>query len=397
MHSVASPAFDNEDDDDDKPIAYDDLDNENMSTHSRKRLMSAKSQQLLRLPGSFKPLDEPVSSTSPFTVSSLPFSSKQRSTGKDNESQAERMQRQRSQGSLGTELSGPPQRPKDTFLLTNSPVPRIRDLPEERETRLRQDSASTYPPEPPYSPGPSYREGDVFADVPIREKGGARDVKSATDPPMVLSPNRREDFDRGLHPSASISTTQTARSARRRLPSPPSPQNIPAPAYYPPGGAPLDEPLTDVKVASPEGILSPVYSAGSGFSPTLSHPLSADGTSGPQRAMTAPRPPYAREASDVVVADPRRTERRGTTTATAGDEGSAQARKPRRVKTEDESSRRPARTRTRSGPLTAANVTRLNDESTRESQLNPLIRTFNSPIGERDISSLESELELTIV
>ena len=202
------------------------------------------------------------------------------------------------------------------------------------------------------------------------------DDKRLSRSPIALSPNRREDFKPdlkpSLKPSASVSTTQSVKSGPRRLPSPPSPHNIPAPAYYPPDGVPEDEPLVDVKVASPEGVLSPVYSSGSALSPTLSHPLS-NAVARPPSGTSAPRPPYTREASDMVVASEANGDQRGSTMATVGAK-----RRSKRVRTEDDGRRREA---VSSGPLTSANVTRHN-EVARTSQLNPLIRTFNSPIGE---------------
>ena len=376
MQSVASPAFEDDEGDDDKPVSYDDS-QKNGSINSRKRLMMSKSQHRLRLPGAFKRLTEPTSLNSPFTISSLPFSNRSRAEDKETDAQESRMLRQKSQeGSLRVDGVEQPLKRKDTYLLTDSPVLRAQRLREQAAASM-QDNSVSYPPEPPYSAGSNFR-------FPTREKGDGRDVENLvldnvplSQSPIVLSPNRRENFESPLRPSASINTVHSTRTGRRRLPTPPSPQNVPAPAYYPPGGVPVDEPLADVKVASPEGILSPVYGAGSIFSPTLSHPLSPDPSSAAPPSASAPRPPYTRETSDVVISEGGNDSALGSTSATVGTSG--HSRRPKRARTEQEKRKRVVKMS--SGSLTAANITRLNDE-VGTSTLNPLIRTFNSPIGE---------------
>lgn len=360
-------------DEDDKPLSYEESQNAE-SFSSRKRLMSARSNQLARFPGAFKRTAEPISSGSPFAITPLPYSSGQPQEYNETHSNA-----QTQREDVGMRKGVPALTRKGTYLLTDSPVLRAKRIPAEDAGGVVIDARSvSYPPEPPYSAGIMAGGQDIFVNASIREKGPDQDDEDLvlgdrrlSRSPIVLSPNRREDFIQDLQPSASVRTTPSLKSGSRMLPFPPSPQNVPAPAYYPPDGVPDDSPLSDVKVASPEGILSPVYGSGSAFTPTLSHPLS-NVVARPPPGAAALRPPYVREATDMFVADNTHDNDQGSTSATVGAK-----RRSKRLGTEGDE-RREASSKE---PLTSANITRHNDVA-RVSQLNPLVRTFNSPIGE---------------
>jgi hypothetical protein len=404
MRMTATPGY--EDDDIAKPSRFDDMPY-HYGVKMKSTSKSDKARSLLRMPKRIRRLAAPNTVNSPVSIPSLPFS--EENFHGEEDTRDNQMRRQRSQasslGGKSQEQPRPQLQRKSTYLLTDSPVLRAQRRAEEAARRA-------YEREMERGADPFSADVDMPRNVPTaRANMGNADVEDlvldqpsrspfASPPlPAVSSPTEVVETDeRPQRPGTSSSAPLISpRTNRRRLPTPPSP-SAPAPAYYPPGCVPPEEQYAPVVKMSPplDHLPSSAHHTESTLSPTMAHPLETVADSHPSTLMTAPRPPYVRETSDAHLSGSFITVGANSTVAEVGYPavstdpvrgGGGRSRTINRgYRSKDglrsgENLTRARTVKAGAGPLTAANVNRHNDLVGTTSTLNPLIRTFNSPIG----------------